>query len=167
MILAVLFQGLREPGFYYTFFSSPWEGGPEYWSTHLQLYWFRNRDIEARSAETTAGTGLCQEDNEVLWTLISVTLCAGDTGILRLSCEYAPASPNDPMPRFHFRPKEFHLLGKGSQPAGSYKQYWGGCGEKFVRTESQRSCNDQTLLGSLTQARQTTSKPQSLSVGEN
>lgn len=38
MILAVVFQGSRESGFYYTFLSSPWQGGSEYWSKHLQLF---------------------------------------------------------------------------------------------------------------------------------
>lgn len=37
LILAVLFQSSRETGFYDTF-SSPWEGGPEYRSTNLQLF---------------------------------------------------------------------------------------------------------------------------------
>lgn len=67
MILAMLFQGSRVSSFYCTLSSSLCQGGPKYWSRHLQLfYWFRNLDIRAKTAEATTSIRACQEDNEVL-----------------------------------------------------------------------------------------------------
>ena len=49
--------------------------------------------------------------------------------LLRLSCEYAPESPHDPM-WFYFRPKELsHLIDTGSR-VGTISSIEKGVGEK-------------------------------------
>lgn len=68
---------------------------------------------------------LCQEDNEVLWPLVSVTVCAGETGTFEALLLSMPQQAlMIQCCGFILGPRNSHLLGTGSR-LGTIRE---GCG---------------------------------------
>lgn len=116
-----------------------WQAGPEYWSRHLQLYWFRNLDIKAESAEATTSVTSCQEDNEVLcflagpWPLRQHA--PRSQPLLWFPCECVPTGPCDSVLGFYFKSWELSPYRKGEMTV-TYTQHW----ERYGRKKSKTGC---------------------------
>lgn len=116
-ILAVLFRGSRESGFCCTFLSSPWQGGPAYWRmASTTLYWFRNLDIRAKSAEATTSVGLAKKIMKCsgLW-LFDGASWAASSGTADASCECVYGSLGIRCCGFIFKPGELSPYRQGSR----------------------------------------------------